>query len=153
LVLCHSTSIYPCPKEKLNLKMIQTLQRDYLKLVIGYSGHEVDGRVTPAAVALGASYIERHFTLDRRGWGTDQAASLEHWQFKQMADRIHETWFSLGNGIKEVYPEEEAKKVSLRRTDAAQEGKEQEDSQSQHQEVEERGTQAVSGCGDSSLNG
>ena len=153
LVLCHSTSIYPCPKEKLNLKMIQTLQRDYPKLVIGYSGHEVDGRVTPAAVALGASYIERHFTLDRRGWGTDQAASLEHWQFKQMADRIHETWFSLGNGIKEVYPEEEAKKVSLRRTDAAQEGKEQEDSQSQHQEVEERGTQAVSGCGDSSLNG
>ena len=70
-----------------------------------------------------------------------------------MADRIHETWFSLGNGIKEVYPEEEAKKVSLRRTDASQEGKEQEDSQSQHQEVEERGTQAVSGCGDSSLNG
>ena len=153
LVLCHSTSIYPCPKEKLNLKMIQTLQRDYPKLVIGYSGHEVDGRVTPAAVALGASYIERHFTLDRRGWGTDQAASLEHWQFKQMADRIHETWFSLGNGIKEVYPEEEAEKVSLRRTDAAQEGKEQEDSQSQHQEVEERGTQAVLGCGDSSLNG
>jgi N-acetylneuraminate synthase len=115
LILCHSTSIYPCPRNQLNLRMIQTLQVQYPKLTIGYSGHEISGRVTPAAVALGASYVERHFTLDRRGWGTDQAASLEHGQFKDMADRIHETWQALGDGVKIIYPEEEEKKASLRR--------------------------------------
>jgi N-acetylneuraminate synthase len=115
LVLCHSTSIYPCPREKLNLRMIPALQELFPKLVIGYSGHEISGRITPAAVALGASYIERHFTLDRRGWGTDQAASIEHGQFKDMADRIYETWYVLGDGVKVVYPEEEAKKATLKR--------------------------------------
>jgi len=114
VVLCHSTSIYPCPLEKLNLQFIRTLQEICPRIVIGYSGHERGNRVTQAAVALGASYIERHFTLDRRGWGTDQAASLEHWQFKDMADRCMETWQALGSGVKEVYPEEEEKRAQLR---------------------------------------
>lgn len=120
LILCHSTSIYPCPKEKLNLNAIKTL-KDTLKdvVVTGYSGHEVGTSVTAAAVALGASYIERHFTLNRRGWGTDQAASIEHWQFKQMADQCHEIYKALGDGVKEVYPEELEKRSSLRRVPVA----------------------------------
>ena len=115
LVLCHSTSIYPCPREKLNLRFLAEMQHCWPNVVIGYSGHEIGVHVTPVVVALGASYIERHFTLDRRGWGTDQAASIEHWQFKDMADRIMETWQSLGDGIKIVFPEEAEKKVLLRR--------------------------------------
>jgi len=112
-VLCHSTSIYPCPKDKLNLRMIPKLKEWFPKLVVGYSGHEQGHHITPAAVALGASYIERHFTLDRRGWGTDQSSSLEYWQFKEMADRCNEIWASLGTGIKEIYPEELEKKSSM----------------------------------------
>ena len=115
VIVCHSTSIYPCPLEKLNLRYIVELQNVFPKNVIGYSGHERASRITQAAVALGASYIERHFTLDRRGWGTDQAASIEQWQFKDMADRCMETWQALGSGIKEVYPEEEEKRAQLRR--------------------------------------
>lgn len=115
LILCHSTSIYPCPHNQLNLRMIPRLQEMYPKLVIGYSGHERASRITQATVALGASYVERHFTLNRRGWGTDQAASIEAGQFKDMADRCHETWLALGDGVKHVYPQEEAKKVTLRR--------------------------------------
>lgn len=115
LILCHATSIYPCPLDQLNLRMIPKLQEMFPKVVVGYSGHERAARITQAAVALGASYIERHFTLDRRGWGTDQAASIEHWQFKDMADRIMETWQALGDGVKVVYPEEQEKMASLRR--------------------------------------
>lgn len=114
LILCHSTSIYPCPKKQLNLRYIQKLQELWPDIVIGYSGHERDMRVTPQAVALGASYIERHFTLDRFGWGTDQAASLEDWQFRELAIYLAEGWQSLGDGVKVVYPEEEKKKASLR---------------------------------------
>jgi N-acetylneuraminate synthase len=116
LIICHSTSIYPCPKPKLNLRMIATI-KDTVKdvVVTGYSGHEIGTSVTPAAVALGASYIERHFTLNRRGWGTDQAASIEHWQFKQMVDQCNEIWAALGTGVKEVYPEELEKMASLRK--------------------------------------
>lgn len=112
LIVCHSTSIYPCPKEKLNLRRIAILANSKV-YVTGYSGHEISSRITPAAVALGASYIERHFTLDRRGWGTDQSCSLEYDQFKDMAERCHEIWSSLGTGIKEVYPEELEKKKQL----------------------------------------
>jgi N-acetylneuraminate synthase len=118
-IICHSTSIYPCPKDQLNLRMIPVLAKQFPTRVVGYSGHEAGTEVTPAAVALGASYIERHFTLDRRGWGTDQAASIEHWQFHHMADQCHAIWVALGDGIKQVYPEEEAKKVSLKRNQGA----------------------------------
>jgi N-acetylneuraminate synthase len=118
VIVCHSTSIYPCPLDKLNLSYISVLREQYGDPV-GYSGHERGVHVTPAAVALGASYIERHFTLDRNGWGTDQAASIEHWQFKDMADRIMETWMALGDGMKQVYPEEQEKMASLRRVPVA----------------------------------
>lgn len=113
LILNHSISIYPCPTEKLNLRFIHRLRQRYRQLVIGYSGHEQGTGLTQIAVAYGASYIERHFTLDRYSWGTDQRASLEHWQFKSMADDCHKSWIALGNGVKVVYPEEEQKKKTM----------------------------------------
>ncbi len=73
LLLAHATSTYPCPKEELNLRMITTL-REMFDCPIGYSGHEVGLATTVAAVALGACFVERHITLDRAMWGSDQAA-------------------------------------------------------------------------------
>ena len=74
-VLMHCVSTYPCPIENLNLNLILTLKKKY-KCEVGYSGHE--SSVSPSIIAymLGARYIERHITLDRSMWGTDQAASL-----------------------------------------------------------------------------
>ena len=71
----HCVSQYPCPDEKLNLKMIQTLKEKF-KCDVGYSGHETTVSPSIFAYFLGANYIERHITLDRSMWGTDQAASL-----------------------------------------------------------------------------
>ncbi|MCA9978144.1 MAG: N-acetylneuraminate synthase family protein, partial [Anaerolineales bacterium] len=73
LLLAHSTSAYPCPVDNLNLRMIHTLQRRYPTIPIGYSGHEVGLAPTWAAVAMGATFVERHITLDRAMWGSDQA--------------------------------------------------------------------------------
>ncbi|MCX6161408.1 MAG: N-acetylneuraminate synthase family protein, partial [Ignavibacteriae bacterium] len=77
LLIAHSTSTYPCPVNELNLRMITTLKNLYPEVPIGYSGHEVGLAPTVAAVTLGATFIERHITLDRAMWGTDQAASVE----------------------------------------------------------------------------
>jgi N-acetylneuraminate synthase len=71
LLLAHSTSSYPCKNEELNLKMILTLKEKFSSVPVGYSGHEVGLAPTWAAVALGASFVERHITLDRAMWGTD----------------------------------------------------------------------------------
>ncbi|HPR35710.1 MAG TPA: N-acetylneuraminate synthase family protein, partial [Anaerolineaceae bacterium] len=72
LILCHTTSSYPCPPEELNLRMLQTL-RDMTSICpIGYSGHEVGLVPSAVAVALGACLVERHITLDRAMWGSDQ---------------------------------------------------------------------------------
>ena len=71
----HSVGIYPCDEELLNLNLIQVLKKKF-KCEVGYSGHESTVAPTVAAYFLGANYIERHITLDRASWGTDQAASL-----------------------------------------------------------------------------
>ena len=76
-VLCHATSTYPAQAEELNLRMIHTLQAEFPNVPIGYSGHETGLQTTLAAVALGAVFVERHITLDRAMWGSDQAASVE----------------------------------------------------------------------------
>jgi len=76
LLIAHSTSAYPCPVETLNLKMIHTLRARYHETPIGYSGHEVGLSPTWAAVVMGATFVERHLTLERAMWGTDQAASV-----------------------------------------------------------------------------
>jgi len=105
LVIAHSTSAYPCPTSELNLRMIETLRREFSHPV-GYSGHEVGLPTTAAAVALGAVYVERHITLDRAMWGSDQAASVEPAGFERLVKYIRVVEEALGDGIKRVYDSE-----------------------------------------------
>ena len=114
LLITHCTSTYPCEPEELNLRMIQTL-RDEFPCPIGYSGHEVGIIPPPIAVALGACMIERHLTLDRAMWGSDQAASVEPGGFERLVKYIRVAEASLGDGIKRVYPSELSSLKKLRR--------------------------------------
>jgi N-acetylneuraminate synthase len=115
LLVAHSTSSYPCPLESLNLRMIHTLQSLYPTCPIGYSGHEVGLGPTWAAVAMGATFVERHITLDRTMWGTDQAASVEVEGFHRLVKTIREIEGSLGDGVKRVYESEIPLRRKLRR--------------------------------------
>lgn len=115
LMIAHSTSAYPCKNEELNLKMITTLREKYPFYPIGYSGHEVGLAPSWAAVALGASFIERHITLDRAMWGTDQAASVEVIGFMRLVSNIRDIEKSFGDGIKKVYPSELSSMKKLRK--------------------------------------
>ena len=115
LLVAHATSAYPCALEELNLRMIQTLQYYYPDIPIGYSGHEVGLAPSWAAVALGATFIERHITLDRAMWGSDQAASVEIMGLHQLIRNIRDIEKSLGDGIKRVYPSELKSRQKLRR--------------------------------------
>ena len=119
LLLAHATSSYPCVAEELNLKMIHTLKRKYPSCPVGYSGHETGLAPTLAAVALGATFVERHVTLDRRMWGSDQAASLELGQLARLVTDIRSIERSLGDGVKRVYDSELASRQKLRRVPAA----------------------------------
>jgi N-acetylneuraminate synthase len=114
MALLHSTSAYPCDPQELNLKMIETL-RGKFDCPIGYSGHEVGLITTVVAVALGASVVERHFTLDRAMWGGDQAASVEPGGFRRLVKYIRVTEMSLGDGVKRVYDSEQSSLKKLRR--------------------------------------
>ncbi|HEX3999266.1 MAG TPA: N-acetylneuraminate synthase family protein [Pirellulales bacterium] len=105
LLLAHATSTYPCPKEELNLRMITTLAKRF-DCPIGYSGHEVGLATSVAAIALGASFIERHITLDRAMWGSDQAASIEPQGLKRLVKDIRSVESAMGDGQKHVYPSE-----------------------------------------------
>lgn len=113
--LLHTTSSYPCEYEELNLNMIKTLKERFPTHVIGYSGHESGLVSTSAAVALGAKIIERHITLDRAMWGTDQAASLGPNGLKTLVQHIRLVEKSLGDGIKKVYESELSIRDKLRR--------------------------------------
>lgn len=106
LMLAQSTSSYPCKEEELNLKMIETYKQIYPTIPIGYSGHETGLAPTLAAVALGATFVERHITLDRAMWGTDQAASVEIHGMMQLVKNIRDIEKALGDGKKKVYQEE-----------------------------------------------
>lgn len=114
LVIAHSTSAYPCPPEQLNLRMIQTL-RERFECPIGYSGHEVGLQTTLAAVVLGACLVERHITLDRAMWGSDQAASVEPQGFMRLVRDIRVIEQALGDGVKRVYDSEIPVMNKLRR--------------------------------------
>jgi N-acetylneuraminate synthase len=105
LLLAHSTSSYPCRPEELNLAMIQTLAAEF-DCPIGYSGHEVGLQTTYAAVVLGACFVERHITLDRAAWGSDQAASVEPQGLVRLVRDIRTIEMALGDGVKRVYPSE-----------------------------------------------
>jgi N-acetylneuraminate synthase len=115
LLIAHSTSAYPCPAEELNLKMIHTLQEKFSGVPIGYSGHETGLATTYAAVAMGACFVERHYTLDRAMWGSDQAASVEIEGMRRMVRDIRDIEKAMGNGIKQVYESEMGAMKKLRK--------------------------------------
>ncbi len=115
LLIAHSTSAYPCPLNELNLRMIRTLQDLFPNTPIGYSGHETGLATTVAAVALGACFVERHFTLDRAMWGSDQAASVEPTGMHRLVKDIRAVEEALGDGVKRVYESEMGSRKKLRR--------------------------------------
>lgn len=112
--LCHCNSSYPCPPEDLNLRVIPMLRAEFPGVEIGYSGHETGLQTTVAAVAMGATFIERHITLDRSMWGTDQAASVEPDGFRRLVRDIRVIEAALGDGVKRVTAAEEAVRAKLR---------------------------------------
>lgn len=114
LVICHTTSSYPCPPDELNLRMIQTLKDTY-SCPIGYSGHEVGLIPSVVAVGLGACMVERHITLDRAMWGSDQAASVEPGGLERLVKYVRVTEEALGDGVKKVYESELSSLKKLRR--------------------------------------
>lgn len=105
LIIAHSTSSYPCSPAELNLNMIKTLKTKF-DCPVGYSGHEVGLQTTYAAVVLGACLVERHITLDRAMWGSDQAASIEPPGLIRLVRDIRVIEESLGDGVKKVYSSE-----------------------------------------------
>lgn len=122
LLIAHSTSTYPCPVDELNLRMIRTLKREYPRCPIGYSGHETGLAPTWAAVALGATFIERHITLDRAMWGTDHAASVELSGLERLVGQIRDVERAVGDGVKRVYDSELPIRQKLRRVPSATAG-------------------------------
>jgi N-acetylneuraminate synthase len=115
LMIAHSTSAYPCPPQELNLRMIDTLADMYPDTPIGYSGHETGLATTVAAVAMGACFVERHFTLDRAMWGSDHAASVEPQGMQKLVRDIRDVEQAIGDGIKRVYESELGAMKRLRR--------------------------------------
>ncbi len=114
LIITHATSTYPCQPEELNLRMIATLNEKF-SCPIGYSGHEVGLIPSVVAVALGACLVERHITLDRAMWGSDQAASVEPGGFERLVKYVRVTEQSMGDGVKHVYDSELPSLKKLRR--------------------------------------
>jgi N-acetylneuraminate synthase len=114
LVITHATSTYPCDPEELNLRMIETLRKTF-SCPIGYSGHEVGLVPSVVAVTLGACMVERHITLDRAMWGSDQAASVEPGGVERLVKYVRVTEQSLGDGVKKVYDSEMSSLRKLRR--------------------------------------
>jgi len=113
LLIAHCTSTYPCKPEELNLRMIHTLQKDF-GCPVGYSGHEVGLQTTLVTIVLGASFVERHITLDRAMWGSDHAASVEPWGFMRLVRDLRVIEKALGDGVKKVYDSEQAILKKLR---------------------------------------
>ena len=115
-VIFHTNSTYPSPIQELNLNYIKWLKEKYQNTQIGYSGHEFGLVTTYAAVALGASWIERHVTLDREMWGSDQKSSVEPTGVIKLVNGIRSIELSLGKSEPRVLLEsEKIKKNSLRK--------------------------------------
>ena len=112
--LAHATSTYPCQPSELNLRMISTL-KDKFQVPIGYSGHETGLATTLAAVAMGATFIERHITLDRAMWGTDHSASVEPTGLDRLVRDIRNIELAFGDGVKRVFESELPVRAKLRR--------------------------------------
>lgn len=110
--LMHCNSAYPADNDEINLNVIQTL-KDRYDCNVGYSGHERGFQVTVAAVALGATSIERHITLDRTMYGSDQAASLGITGFMKMARDVRVVYSAMGDGVKTMTGKEAASREKL----------------------------------------
>ena len=112
-ILMHCVSTYPCKDEDLNLSMINKLKNDF-KCPVGYSGHE--NSVSPSLIAylLGAEFIERHITLDRAMWGTDQSASLSESGIKNLSDIVNKIPKIIGKPIKKYFKEEKKMSQKMR---------------------------------------
>ncbi|MFC6644711.1 N-acetylneuraminate synthase family protein [Granulicella cerasi] len=117
LVLLHTTSTYPAQYGELNLRAIPSMAERY-GVPVGYSGHETGIPTSVAAAVLGACCVERHITLDRAMWGSDQAASLEPNGISRLVRDIRLCEQSMGDGIKRVYDEEIPVMQKLRRVGA-----------------------------------
>jgi len=116
-VLMHTVSTYPTPDDQLNMRMLDTLRK--LHPHVGYSGHEVSPLPSIIAAALGAEVIERHITLDRSMYGSDQAASLERRGLEVLVDGIRRLPGYLGTGLKAISPGEAEVSKKLRYWEAA----------------------------------
>lgn len=117
LVILHSCSTYPAFYHELNLKVIPMLRARY-GVPVGYSGHETGIPTSVAAVALGACMVERHITIDRSSWGSDQAASLEPNGLARLVRDIRLVESSMGDGVKRVIRREFPIIKKLRRVEA-----------------------------------
>ncbi len=116
LVILQCTGAYPSENEELNLRVIQDYRRRF-DCPVGFSGHTEEIETTPAAVALGACYVERHITLDRNMWGSDHAASVEPHDFKRLVCNIRAIEAALGDGEKRIYDSERPHMIRLRGTE------------------------------------
>ncbi|WP_295147382.1 N-acetylneuraminate synthase [uncultured Campylobacter sp.] len=105
IALLHANTQYPTPMRDVNLKAMLTMKEAF-KLDVGYSDHTLGIEVPIAAVALGASIIEKHFTLDKNMQGPDHRASLEPSELKAMVEAIRNIELALGNGVKKASPSE-----------------------------------------------
>ena len=114
LLVMHTTSTYPSDIKDLNLRVLPVLAARY-GAPVGYSGHEVGLPPSVAAVALGASMVERHITLDRAMWGSDQAASVEPQGFARLVRDIRAVEAAMGDGVKRVIDAEIPIMKKLRR--------------------------------------
>ena len=103
--LMHTISTYPMKDENANLLMINTL-KDKFQCNVGYSGHESGLAISYAAASLGITSLERHITLDRSMYGSDQAASVEPAGFVQLIGAIRKIEIAMGDGVKKIIPEE-----------------------------------------------
>ena len=111
--LMHTISTYPMKDEDANLKMINSL-RNKFKCDVGYSGHETGIAISTAVAALGVTSLERHITLDRAMYGSDQSASVEPAGFKQLVGAVRKIEKAMGDGVKKAIEEEKLVAKSLR---------------------------------------
>ena len=115
IILLHCTSTYPSKLEELNLNGINTLKKKYPQIPIGYSGHESGLSTTIAAAVIGAAMVERHLSLDRSMWGSDQAASVEIPGMKRIVRDIRVIESAMGDGKIVIYDSEKPIIEKLRR--------------------------------------
>ncbi len=106
LIVNHCTSLYPTPDEAIDLNMVRVLKERYRPLPVGYSGHELDILPTLASIALGASTVERHFTVDKKLHGSDHHMSIEPAEFKEMVEGIKRMTKIMGASEKRIHDAE-----------------------------------------------